>query len=90
MAIEEVVEDTPAAEAGLEAATGTKTVDGVEVPTGGDVVVEFDGKEVTTSAELQSAVDSKRPGDKVTITVLRDGEAREIEVTLDTRPERVQ
>ncbi len=90
VAIERVEDGTPAEEAGLEAATGTETVDGVEVPTGGDVVVEFDGQEVTTSAELQSAVDSKRPGDTVTITVLRDGEAREIEVTLDTRPEQVQ
>ena len=90
MAVSEVVDGTPADEAGLEQATGTKTVDGVEVPTGGDVIVEFDGQEVTTSAELQSAVDSKRPGDTVTLTVLRDGEAREIEVTLDNRPEQVR
>ncbi len=90
VAVSEVVDGTPADEAGLEQATGTKIVNGVEVPTGGDVIVEFEGQEVTTSAELQSAVDSKRPGDTVTITVLRDGEAREIEVTLDTRPEQVR
>jgi putative serine protease PepD len=86
VAIEAVVNGTPAAEAGLREATGTQTLDGVEVPTGGDVVVEFDGQEVSTSAELQSAVDAKRPGDKVSITVLRDGKPKTIEVTLGTRP----
>jgi putative serine protease PepD len=90
VAISEVIEGTPADEAGLDQSTGTKTVDGVEVPTGGDVVVEFEGQKVTTSAELQSAVDSKRPGDTVTITVLRGGDAREIEVKLGTRPEQVR
>ena len=56
------------------------------MPTGGDVIVAFDGDEVTSSAELQSAVDGKQPGDKVSITVLRDGERRTVEVTLGTRP----
>jgi len=36
--------------------------------------------------ELQSAVDAKRPGDTVSIVVVRDGERRTIRVTLDTRP----
>ena len=85
-AITEVKSGTPAQKAGLRPATGNNTVDGQEVPTGGDVVVAFDGAEVSTSAELQSAVDGKRPGDKITITLLRDGRRRTIDVTLGTRP----
>jgi putative serine protease PepD len=85
-AVTEVRSDTPAQKAGLRAATGNTTVDGQEVPSGGDVIVELDGVEITTSAELQSAVDARRPGDKVTITVLREGERRTIDVTLGTRP----
>lgn len=38
----------------------------------GDVIVEFDGKEVTKTAELQEAVSKHRPGDKVKITYLRN------------------
>ncbi len=86
VAVTEVREDTPAARAGLQAATGTETVDGEEVPNGGDVIVAVDGDPVASSAELQSAIDSHEPGDSVTLTVLRDGDRRTVEVTLGTRP----
>jgi putative serine protease PepD len=86
LAITEVRAGTPAQEAELRAATGSTTVDGAEVPTGGDVIVAFDGEPVTTSAELQSAVDAKQPRDEVTLTVLRDGERRTVQITLGTRP----
>jgi len=86
VAVTEVRSGTPAEKASLRAATGTETVDGEEVPTGGDVIVAFDGKAISSSADLQSAVDAKRPGDKVSITVLRNGERRTIRVTLGTRP----
>jgi putative serine protease PepD len=86
IAITKVRIDTPAEKAGLEAATSTRTVDGLERPAGGDVIVEFDGQKVTSEAALQSAVDARRPGDKVSITVVRDGKRRAIEVTLAARP----
>jgi S1-C subfamily serine protease len=86
IAITEVRSATPAEDAGLHAATGTTTVDGEEVPTGGDIIVAVDGKPISTSAELQSTIDSKRPGDKVSLTVIRDGKRRAVEVTLASRP----
>jgi S1-C subfamily serine protease len=86
VAVTEVRPGTPADDAGLRAATGTRSVDGEQVPTGGDVIVEVDGEAVATTAELQSVVDSKQPGDQVTVTFLRDGERRTVEVTLGTRP----
>ena len=86
VAVTEVVAGTPAEKAGLEAATGTKLVDGQEQPTGGDVVVEFDGDAVTSAVALQSAVDTHQPGDTVSITVLRNGSRRTLDVTLGVRP----
>ena len=86
VAITEVVPDTPADEADLRAATGTEVVDGQETPTGGDVIVEFDGQAVTSPTALQSAVDARRPGETVPIVVLRGGDRQTIEVTLDVRP----
>ena len=87
VAVTEVRPGTPADEAGLRPATGATTENGRQVPTDGDLILEFDGREVSSTAELQSAVDSKRPGDTVTLTVLRDGEPTSVEVTLATRPE---
>lgn len=86
IAVTDVKSGTPAEEAGLREATGTSTVDGQEVPTGGDVIVALDGTAISSSAELQSAIDAKRPGDTVSITVLRNGGPRTIEVTLASRP----
>jgi S1-C subfamily serine protease len=86
VALESVRDDTPAAEAGLQPATGSRIEAGVEVPTGGDVIVEFDEIPISTSGQLQSAVAAKRPGDTVTIVVLRDGDRREVEVTLAKQP----
>jgi putative serine protease PepD len=86
VAVTEVLPGTPAEKAGLHPATGTKIVDGQEEPTGGDLVVEFDGERVTSAVALQSAVDARRPGDTVPITIVRNGSRRTLEVTLGVRP----
>jgi S1-C subfamily serine protease len=86
VAITRVLASTPADAAGLRAATGTKVVNGQEIPTGGDVIVAFAGEDVTSAVALQSAVDAHRPGDKVSITIVRGGSRRTLEVTLGVRP----
>ena len=48
----------------------------------GDVIVRFDGQEVSSSSDLMLDVRSKRPGDKVTLSIERDGKTSDVEVTL--------
>jgi S1-C subfamily serine protease len=86
VAIRTVEADTPAEEAGLRPATGTETVAGQQLPTGGDVIVEIDGVEVSTEAEVQSIIGGKQPGDEISITVLRGGDRETVEVTLGAQP----
>ena len=81
-----VTAGTPADDAGLRAATGRKTVDGVTYDTGGDVIVGFDGEQITTPQQLQDAVDAKQPGDTVTVTYIRGAKRHTVRVTLGTRP----
>ena len=38
----------------------------------GDVITKFDGQKVTRMSELQQALNSKRPGDKATVTYIRN------------------
>ena len=38
----------------------------------GDVITELDGKKIEKMSELQAAINAKRPGDKATITYLRN------------------
>ncbi|MGH3010754.1 MAG: S1C family serine protease [Gaiellaceae bacterium] len=84
--VTEVRQGTPAAEAGLRAATGSAMVDGQSFPTGGDVITAVDDTAVTSGADVQSAIDAKRPGDTVTLTYTRDGSSTTVEVSLGTRP----
>ena len=84
--VTEVREGTPAAEAGLRAASGSAMVDGQSYPTGGDVITAVDDTAVTDGASLQSAIDAKRPGDSVSITYTRDGTSTTVQVSLGTRP----
>jgi putative serine protease PepD len=52
----------------------------------GDVVTAIDGKKVSTTAELQAAIDAKQPGDTVTLTYKRNGKTHTVKVTLANRP----
>jgi putative serine protease PepD len=52
----------------------------------GDVVTAVDGKKVTTTAQLQAAIDAKQPGDTIKLTYKRDDKTKTVQVTLGTRP----
>jgi 2-alkenal reductase len=85
--IDRVEPGGPADEAGLEGSSGTATVEGLEVPVGGDVIVAFDGDPVIDWSDLLVDVAFSNPDDTVTLTVLRDGERQEFTVELRARPE---
>ena len=83
-----IVEDSPADRAGLRASESDVEIDGVEFPAGGDIITAIGPHQVAGSDELIAHLTyHNSPGDTVTFTVLRDGEQKEIEVTLGQRPE---
>ena len=77
----------PAEKAGMQGSTGTEQVNGIPVPVGGDVVVAIDGKPVNNFDDLLVAVAFRKPGDTVTLTILRNGSRQQVPVTLEPRPE---
>jgi putative serine protease PepD len=81
--------NTPAKDAGLVGSTGSKTIDGQQYPTGGDIITAIDGQDMTTSEAVQQAIDSHHPGDKISITYWRNGESHTVSVTLATRPAQI-
>lgn len=52
---------------------------GLEV---GDIVTKFDGSQVESASDLMLDIRSKNPGDKVSLEVNRNGETKQVEVTL--------
>ena len=52
---------------------------------GGDVIVRFGDVDVKTLEDLTFALRGKRPGDRVPVVIVRDGQRREVEATLEER-----
>ena len=51
----------------------------------GDVIVAFEGEPIRSVEDLFAQLRRRRPGDNVTVTVMRDGNRRELDVTLGAR-----
>ncbi|MFC7137136.1 S1C family serine protease [Halobaculum litoreum] len=85
--IVEVMDGGPAAGV-LRGTDGETTVDGVSVPTGGDVVVGVGGTDVAVQADLSNylALETS-PGDTVPFRVVRDGAETTVEFELGARPD---
>ena len=56
----------------------------------GDVIVEFNGKQVEKAEQLRNKVAMLKPGTEVDVTVLRGGERKTLTVELGRRPSREQ
>jgi serine protease Do len=82
----EVVRDTPADEAGLRGGDRDFEIDGQQIRVGGDVIVAADGTSITRFEDLVSFLQQAQPEQKVTLTVLRDGEEVAVDVILGERP----
>jgi len=84
--IAKVVPGGPADDAGLRGSDDTTRFQASTVRTGGDVVLAVDGKKVVDPSDLSNLILAHQPGEKVTLDILRDGEHKQVEVTLGTRP----
>ena len=52
----------------------------------GDVITKVDGQTIENMDELNAIKNSKEIGDKITLTIWRDGKTEDIEVTLQEQP----
>lgn len=83
----EITEGGPAEKAGLKGATGQKSVRGRTVDVGGDVITAIDGNPVYSFDDLLIYIALQtKPGDEVTLSVMRDGKTIEVKVVLEKRP----
>jgi 2-alkenal reductase len=79
-----------AAQAGVRAGDRVVDVGGTPLRVGGDTVVAVDGRPLGGGGDLRGYIENtKRPGDAVTLTVLRSGQRQDVRVTLTERPSEV-
>ena len=82
-----VIEGSPADKAGLKGSTETKTVDGIEYPYGGDVILSVDGNIVRQIDDILIHLQRyKSVGDEMVLEILRDCRITNFVIQLEDRP----
>jgi S1-C subfamily serine protease len=92
--VQSVQKGTPAEKAGIKGGTVTGSTEGGQVAVGGDIIVSVDGKAVNSSEDLSNDISAKKPGDTVTVGLMRgDGKGgythKTLSVKLASRPNSV-
>lgn len=86
-----VTDGGPAADAGLKGSDKVFSLDGYDVNIGGDIITAIDGTSTPTFDDLVSFLaSSTKPGQTVTLDILRDGKTQQVKVKLAARPAQEQ
>lgn len=85
--VEEIIPNSPAEKAGLRGSSKEVTIDGQTAKVGGDVITAIDGQPVIEMDDLIAYLArNTKVGQKVNLTILRDGKQETLDVTLAARP----
>jgi S1-C subfamily serine protease len=85
--ISDVVSGGPAEKAGLEGADDDVRFQAAKWRTGGDVILQIDGKNIVEENDLARVIAAHEPGDEVTLTILHDNKREQVGLTLGKRPD---
>jgi len=80
------IDGTPAERAGIRGGNLSVVVQGEEYLVGGDVLTSIDNTPVRTHQDYLAKVKTLKPGQRTRITILRDGQRRELSLTVGERP----
>ena len=84
--IEVVYDGSPAERAGVRGGNLSVVVQGEEYLIGGDVLTSIDNTSIKTHQDYLAKVKTLKPGQRTRITILRDGQRRELSLTVAERP----
>jgi serine protease Do len=84
--IEVVYDGSPAERAGVRGGNLSVVVQGEEYLIGGDVLTTIDNTSIKTHQDYLAKVKTLKPGQRTRITILRDGQRRELSLTVAERP----
>jgi S1-C subfamily serine protease len=87
--IADVVSGGPADKAGLVGGDEKIHFQGFPYKVGGDVILSVDGHKVTRPEDLARDIADRKPGDTVTVRILREGQEKDVQVTLAQRPDHI-
>ena len=80
--IQEVDADSPAARAGLRGGRQEVQIGNAQVLVGGDLIISIDGQPVERDDAISRALERKRTGDTLELTIFRNGRTMNVRVKL--------
>jgi len=83
--VERATKGGPAAAAGIQGGNRVAAAGMRRIAIGGDVITAIDNQKVASQLDVNLALNHKRPGDKITVTVYRGGKKMDIPVKLGER-----
>ena len=84
--VEVVFDGSPAERAGVRGGNLAVVVQGEEYLLGGDILTAIQGAPVRTHQDYVAKVRTLKPGQRIKVTLMRDGHARELTLTVSERP----
>jgi S1-C subfamily serine protease len=84
--VQTVEPNSPADRGGLRGGNENEEVGAETLRLGGDIIKAVDGEKVRDSDDVSQLIGERRPGDKVSLEILRDGTRKTLTVTLGRRP----
>jgi serine protease Do len=84
--VEIVYDGSPADRAGVRGGNLSVVVQGEEYLLGGDILTEINGTPIRTHTDYVARVKTLRVGQRVKVTVVREGQPREMMMTVGERP----
>jgi len=84
--VEQVIQGSPAEQAGLRASSKSVVINGQSVTVGGDVIVAANGQPTARMEDLRAILQRAQPGQEMTLALIRDGSQVQVSAKLVQRP----
>jgi len=77
---------SPAEKAGIQGGNENVNLQGQPFVLGGDIITAINGKAIASSQDLINTIAGYKPGDKVTLKIIRGTTTQQLTATLGTKP----
>lgn len=84
--VEQIVQNSPADKAGLNGSYESTAINGQDVMIGGDVITKIDDTSIEDINQMKDVLNQYKPGDEITLTILRNEKEMQIKLTLEQKP----
>ncbi|MEW5819934.1 MAG: trypsin-like peptidase domain-containing protein [Cyanobacteriota bacterium] len=84
--IQTIIPQSPVSKAGIKPGNQIVNIGRYQLLAGGDIIYAFNDIKVNNTNQLIDLVESANPGEEIKLTIIRDGNIKDVKVKLEERP----